>query len=323
MAPKQKRKTTARIRELTPAVLKFELNDTDTSLANALRRIMIAEVPTVAIDLVEVENNTSVLNDEFLAHRLGLIPLRSERAANMVFARDCDQCSGDQEACKNCSIELNLSARCTDAGTLDVTANDIVPSASDPAVVPVDDADGAGSGGRGIMIVKLRRGQEVKVRCIARKGIGKDHAKWNPVATVAMLHVPEIKLNRPLLDTLTLEQKEEWVASCPTRVFRVNNATGAVEVENAEAYTYDDECIAKAEAMGKPGLVNIRMREDAFVFTIESTGALKPGQIVLDSIDILMRKLAVLKEHLKVDYDGDTTVFGDLAGHVAAPSVGG
>jgi DNA-directed RNA polymerase II subunit RPB3 len=86
---------TVRIRDMKDDVLKFELRDTDASIANALRRIMIAEVPTLAIDLVEIETNSSVLNDEFLAHRLGLIPIVSDRAMEMRLSRDCDACDGD------------------------------------------------------------------------------------------------------------------------------------------------------------------------------------------------------------------------------------
>lgn len=65
------------VQEITPDVCRFVLTGTDVSVANSLRRIMIAEVPTIAIDLVEVIENTSPLCDEFLAHRLGLVPLKS------------------------------------------------------------------------------------------------------------------------------------------------------------------------------------------------------------------------------------------------------
>jgi DNA-directed RNA polymerase II subunit RPB3 len=128
---------TVRIRDMKDDVMKFELRDTDASVANALRRIMIAEVPTLAIDLVEIETNSSVLNDEFLAHRLGLIPLISDRAMEMRLSRDCDACDGDGR-CDFCSIEFHLNVKCTSEQTLDVTSHDL--QSSDPDVVPVDSA---------------------------------------------------------------------------------------------------------------------------------------------------------------------------------------
>ncbi|OMO74024.1 DNA-directed RNA polymerase, RBP11-like protein [Corchorus capsularis] len=299
-----------KIRELKDEFAKFELRDTDASMANALRRVMIAEVPTIAIDLVEIEVNSSVLNDEFIAHRLGLIPLTSSRAISMRFSRDCDACDGDGQ-CEYCSVEFHLRAKCMSDQTLDVTSKDLV--SSDHTVQPVD-VGGFENSDRGIIIVKLRRGQELKLRAIARKGIGKDHAKWSPAATVTFMYEPEIHINEEMMESLTLEEKQSFVDSSPTRVFDIDANTHQVVVVDREAYTYDDEVLKKAEAMGKPGLVEIYAKEDSFIFTVESTGAIKASEMVLNAIEVLKQKLdAVTLSDDTVEADDQ---FGELGAHM-------
>jgi DNA-directed RNA polymerase II subunit RPB3 len=311
-----------RIRELKDDYAKFELRDTDASMANALRRVMIAEVPTVAIDLVEIEANSSVLNDEFIAHRLGLIPLTSAAAMGMRFSRDCDACDGDG-SCEYCSVEFHLAARATDSEqTLEVTSNDL--RSTDPKVCPVDQArayqhalsasdpydTAAAADQRGILIVKLRRGQELRLRAIARKGIGKDHAKWSPAATVTFMYEPDIHINYELMEKLTLDEKRSWVESSPTKVFDIDPNTQQVVVVDAEAYTYDDEVIKKADAMGRPGLVEISAKEDSFIFTVETTGAITAYELIMNAITVLRQKLDAVRLQ---DDDGD---FGELGAHL-------
>jgi DNA-directed RNA polymerase I and III subunit RPAC1 len=56
--------------------MEFDLVGVDASIANAFRRILISEVPTIAIETVFVMNNTSIIHDEILSQRLGLIPIK-------------------------------------------------------------------------------------------------------------------------------------------------------------------------------------------------------------------------------------------------------
>ncbi|KAF6115601.1 RNA polymerase I and III subunit C [Phyllostomus discolor] len=58
--------------------LEFDMVGIDAAIANAFRRILLAEVPTMAVEKVLVYNNTSIVQDEILAHRLGLIPIHAD-----------------------------------------------------------------------------------------------------------------------------------------------------------------------------------------------------------------------------------------------------
>lgn len=167
----------------------FTLSRTNLSFANSLRRVIQAEVPTIAVDLVEIEKNSSVLADEFIAHRLGLIPLDSNGAAELNYSRDCD-C---EQYCDQCSIKLTLHARCTSDEVMKVYARDLVVGGSHAGRVGspvITDPDKLGC-----LIAKLRRDQELKLTCIAKKGIAKEHAKWMPTSAVGFEYDPHNKLH--------------------------------------------------------------------------------------------------------------------------------
>lgn len=74
------------ILEISAEKMKFSLSGCDVSLANALRRVLISEVPTLAPHLVNIIENTSVLHDEWLCQRIGLIPFVSDRVEKFEYS---------------------------------------------------------------------------------------------------------------------------------------------------------------------------------------------------------------------------------------------
>lgn len=195
-----------RITEIRDDYMTFELSDTDISMANSLRRIMMAEVPTLAIDLVEFEDNTSVLIDEFIAHRLGLIPLRSHiDMSHWNFNHECD-CA---DYCEKCSVKITLDADFNKLiqnypahrqdVAITITTQDLVVHSNNVSIVHFsNEEERQKSHDEGIALVKLGPGQKIKFEAIAKKGIGKEHAKWNPTATVALKHEAVVKLNEEM-----------------------------------------------------------------------------------------------------------------------------
>ncbi|KAG8764156.1 45 kDa subunit of RNA polymerase II, partial [Ceratobasidium sp. 423] len=114
------------IRDVKKQSVNFVLEGVELAFANSVRRVCMADLPTVAIDLVEIEGNTTVLPDEFLAHRLGMVPLISTNCDEALrYTRDCTCIS----RCKYCSVELYLNVSSTNQ-PVDITSNnlDIVPS---------------------------------------------------------------------------------------------------------------------------------------------------------------------------------------------------
>jgi DNA-directed RNA polymerase II subunit RPB3 len=166
---------------------------------------MLSEIPTLAVDVVEVLDNTSVLADEFICHRLGLLPLNCRGVDDLLYSRDCD-CDG---YCDNCSVILTLNAKCTGNEVMKVYARDLVITSNPP-----NDAVGhpviTDREQQGSCIVKLRKGQAIHMRCIAKKGIAKEHAKWAPSAAIGFEYDPANKLHHLDLWYEGDDPKKEW-----------------------------------------------------------------------------------------------------------------
>jgi len=144
--------------------ISVKLKGVPMQYANALRRICLNGVPIFAIDTVDIIENSSVLPDEGLAHRLGLIPITTDLSRfNEPSKCDCNSESG----CSNCKVMLVLDTGETDV-TRTVFSNEL--SSEDDSIKPISDK---------ISIIQLAPGQRVKIECYARLGRGTDHAKWN------------------------------------------------------------------------------------------------------------------------------------------------
>ncbi len=146
--------------------LRFVLSDISPAFANALRRIIMAEVPVMAIDDVMILENNSVMYDEILAHRLGLIPVTTDQTYNLP--EDCT-CKSEL-GCEKCRASFSLETEASDPVEVVYTSH-LKPE--NPDVRPVSDK---------IPIVKLAQGQRIKLEAYARLGRGNVHAKWQPVS---------------------------------------------------------------------------------------------------------------------------------------------
>ena len=146
--------------------MKLLLKGIDRVYANALRRFAISEVPCMAIDEIVIHDNSSVLYDEILAHRLGLIPLTTD-LEGYILSQDCD-CKTSL-GCTKCRVLLVLDAVATDE-VKTIYSGDLV--SEDTRVKPYVD---------NIPIIKLAPSQKIKLEAYAKLGKGRHHAKWQPV----------------------------------------------------------------------------------------------------------------------------------------------
>lgn len=179
------------ITKLTHEVIEFDLVGVDPSIANALRRILLAEVPTVAIEHVWIAINNSIIQDEVLAHRVGLIPIK-------VDPKKLDYVVNDEETDRD-TIVFHFDVECTPEIVKNKFGKDSyknedalsgqlqwLPQGNQEELFP----EGVRPVLDDIVIAKLRPGQRIEFEAHCRKGVGKDHTKFSPVATASYRLLP-------------------------------------------------------------------------------------------------------------------------------------
>lgn len=307
------------IRERSRFKMQFQLSNTDVSVANALRRVMISEVPTMAISLVTVLENTSALADEYIVHRLGLIPLHSEQIDKFNDPHDCD-CD---DYCENCAVMFRLNVTTgPDEQVRKVTSRDLIIESRPEfshchSVRPVHDSGDTESkppelthrsgedGTDGIIIARLARGQKIDMKAIARRGIAKDHAKHSPMCTVSYrIMPPAVELRLDHLNELLSHAARKELAEAAIGVIYLDDGTGELKYTKPFhlgriGLTPDATRKAGQLAGGKSKNVVKYNDPEYFLFTAETTGVMTPNQALQMAFKILLSKVDTVMSHVR------------------------
>lgn len=264
------------ILEKTNDYMRLIVKGVTVPFINALRRIMLAEVPSMAIDEVVVIENSSMLQDEILAHRMGLIPLRTDLDSYNL----PEECACKSEfGCNLCRLALTLEAEATE-NVRTVYSKDL--KSENPDVTPVSD---------NVPIVKLAPEQKIKLEAYARLGKGKDHAKWQPVSMCTHKYLPRIKIDAERCDACG-----DCVKICPKKIL-INTEEG-IKTQNVIECTLCMDCMDVCPQ--DPPAIETSWEKDVFIFSVESTGALPVERIMLEALSILDKKIEDFRNQLKV-----------------------
>ncbi len=253
--------------ELSERKARFVLSGVSAAFANALRRSVLSEVPALAIDDVNIYDNTSVLFDEQLALRMGLIPLKAD-ARKYTFPNEC-KCEG--QGCALCQVSLTLSAE----GPRIVYSGDMV--STDPDVRPAEST---------IPIVELKEKHKVVVEAIGRLGTGRSHSKWQAGIASGYKNMPVVTIG-------DCDLCGECVKVCPRDILKLNgNKVKVVDVIDCSLCKLCEEAC---------DMNSIKVSDDpeSFVMTFETSGSITAAELALEAANSIKRRAQELGEILE------------------------
>lgn len=133
--------------------MELNINDVDFSILNSLRRVMISNVEILAIEMIKIYENNSIVIDDVISHRVGLVPIK--RNSDLI---------------KNAKFELDVKFNSKNVNSIQDVLSSSLVSKTDGVKVVHDN----------IVIAKIKNGQHIKFSAEAILGSGSIHAKWSP-----------------------------------------------------------------------------------------------------------------------------------------------
>jgi DNA-directed RNA polymerase subunit D len=257
------------IKELKPKKAVLKIEDTKPYFVNSLRRVMLSELPKLAVEDVVIYDNTTALFDEIIAHRLSMIPIPTDLSL-LSFRNEC-VCKG--KGCPNCTIRYTLSKE----GEGVVYSGDLQPAEKSWAIT--EDK---------IPIVNLYGDQRLILEVEAVLGRGRDHAKWQAV------QAPKYRMETTIeFDKKNVNEVKEFVNKLPKNL---------VEIKGNKLEIKDDKKLYLLESLIEKenvDFIHLTRDPDKVIFSFETDGSFSAKDAILESSKILEKKYVELGKLLK------------------------
>ncbi len=241
--------------------LVFLLEGSNDVFANTIRRLVIEEVPTLAVEDLEIKENSSALYDEMLALRLGLIPIKTDLSSYQLPKSDAEI----EEKSASCTLQIRLKA--SKKGY--VYAEEA--ESADPKAVFVYPK---------MPIVKLLAKQKVDVTMTAVMGQGKNHTKWSP-GMAFYKKEPVVKIGKV--------KDVEKISAINDGVFTIKGNKLELNPEKV----YESNLLDQYAEMDDGITVEYT---DNLIFTVESWGQLSCKEMLTKSAEILIEKVEEMEK---------------------------
>jgi DNA-directed RNA polymerase subunit D len=253
--------------ELQEDRVRFLLSGVSAAFANGIRRACMSEVPTLAIDEISIYDNTSVLFDEQIALRIGLVPLKAEDLNIFRAPEEC-QCGG--AGCPGCRVDFILSVE----GPGTVHSRDL--QFSDPGVQPAFDS---------IPLAILGKGEKVVIEGYATMRTGRDHSKWQSGTMCGYKNLAQIEIG-------DCNGCGRCVEVCPREVLIMEDARA--KAKNTLECSLCKLCIEECET----GVIQISPVLDSFVMTIDGCGSIPAKELVIRAGQEIQKRAEALEAQL-------------------------